>query len=110
MAETEQDAVAAALRDLLQSEGWRLLKEQADFEWGPLGMGRRMAEAIEKVPAGPDRSYELAEAAERTYNTAKAVNALIAWPTEALHARTQAQRPPTGSVRERMLASLGSRK
>lgn len=110
MAETETDPIVGALRDLLQSEGWRLLRAQADQEWGPVGMGRRMAEAIERVAPGPDRAYELAEAAERTYNTARAVNDLVSWPDAELRARTQAQEPVLTTVRDRMLATMRGRR
>lgn len=103
------DSVVAALRELMQSEGWRLLREQADREWGPTGMGRRLAEAIETVAAGPNQDYELADTVKRTYGTAQAVMALVKWPEEVIRARTQNQSTPLTSVMDRMRAGLRRR-
>lgn len=97
--DVDKDPVIGALSDLLQSEGWRLLKTQAEREWGPSGLGRRMSEAIASVGTGPDRQYELGQVAEQTYTTANAVNALIAWPSEELRRRqppAPARRPFAG--------------
>ena len=84
------DPAIGALRDLLQSEGWRLLKAQAADEWGPAGYGRQMQRALSAIPIGPDRPYELARVVEQVDATAQAVNALIAWPTEELSRRAPA--------------------
>lgn len=81
-----------ALRDLVQTEGWRVLKAQADNEWGPQGYGRRMQEALATVPNGPDRPYELARIAEQVDATARAVNALIGWPAEEISRRSPAKK------------------
>lgn len=87
LAEDDPDPIIVALRDLLGSEGWRVLKAQAAEEWGPQGYGRRMQEALSTVPAGPDRPYELARIAEQVDATARAVNALIKWPAEEISRR-----------------------
>lgn len=87
MAEDEQDTpelIVSALRDLVQTHGWTLLKAQATREWGPQGYGERMAEAISKVPNGPDRAWELARVAEQTDATARAIRALIDWPNQEI--------------------------
>lgn len=99
--EEPSDPVLGALRDLLQSEGWRLLKAQAADEWGPVGYGRQMQRALSAIPNGPDRAYELARVAEQVDATARAVNALIAWPTEELTRRAPTQRShrPFASLR-----------
>lgn len=84
----EEDAIAAALRELVASEGWRVFKDAADREWGPAGYGRAMQHALSSIPHGPDRPYELAQAAERVEATAKAVNEIMAWPSEELKRRS----------------------
>lgn len=73
-----------ALKDLVQSAGWKLLKEQARHEWGDIGYGRRMQEALSSIPAGPDRQWEIARIAEQVDATARAINAIIAWPTQEI--------------------------
>lgn len=105
----EQDSITAALRDLVSSEGWRIFKEAAEREWGASGYGREMQHAITAIPHGPDRAYELARVAEQVDATARAVNQIIAWPTEELARRGGQTHKPTG-VRERALAAiLGAR-
>src|SRR4051812_43753711 len=97
--EDEKDPVRAALSDLLQSEGWRVFKASAEHEWGPAGYGRRMQEALNTIPSGPERAYELAQVAELVDATAKAVNQIIAWPSEELRRRqppAPARRPFAG--------------
>lgn len=107
MADTDEkpdaDPVDVALRDLLQSEGWRIFKEAADFEWGAHGYGRRMQEALNSIPVGPERAYELAQVAERVDATAHAVNKIIAWPTEELRRRGAGQKTTHLSMRDRIL-------
>lgn len=78
------DAILGSLRDLVQSAGWQLLKQQAAHEWGPEGYGRQMQHALSTIPAGPERAYELARVAEQVDATAKAVHALIQWPEEQI--------------------------
>lgn len=73
-----------ALKDLVQSEGWRLMKAHADKEWGPAGYGWQMQAALARIPNGPDRAYEVAAVAERVDATAKAVNNLFAYPQERI--------------------------
>lgn len=80
-----KDGRIAALRDLLSSPGWQLLREQAAKDWGPAGYGAQMQAALASVPQGPDRAYEIARLAEQLDNTCQAVNRIIAWPTEELH-------------------------
>lgn len=79
----------AALRELVGSEGWLILKQRAATEWGPEGYGRRMQAAISSVANGPDRAYELAQIAEQVDATARAVNELISWPAARLGALQQ---------------------
>jgi hypothetical protein len=91
--DTPSDAILPALRDLVQSEGWRLLCEQVKREWGPQGYGRRMQEAISTVPNGPERAYELARVAEEVDATAKAVNQVMAWPENQIRELTPKRAP-----------------
>lgn len=81
---SEDEGALAALRDLVQSEGWRLLKDRATVDYGPVGYGHRMQEALNSIPGGPDRPYELARVAEQVDATARAINLLIKWPEEEI--------------------------
>jgi hypothetical protein len=98
------DSVDVALKDLIQSEGWRVFKAAVDNEWGPLGYGREMQRALSSIPPGPDRAYELARVAEQVEATAQAVHQIIAWPTEELKRRSAKTAPPRGLDRFRRLA------
>lgn len=89
----EKDPVVAALQELLHSEGWKIFKAAADAAWGPTGYGYEMRQTLATIPAGPDRSWEIAQAAERVEATAKAVEKIIAWPTEEISRRTTASVP-----------------
>lgn len=91
----EQPGTVQALRELVNSSGWQLFREQANREWGPEGFGKRMMEALSRVPNGPDRAWELGQAAEQAKMTAEAVNAIMAWPTEQL-SRMAPPKPKTG--------------
>lgn len=102
MSEREPDLIVSALTDLLSSEGWQLLREQAIHEWGATGYGARMKEALSRIPAGPDRAYELARVAEEVDATSNAVNALVAWPSEEIKRRTAQKEPSTLWRRPRM--------
>lgn len=82
--DTDAVDLLPALRDLMQSAGWQLLKAQAEREWGPVGYGAAMERAIVSIPNGPDRPYELARVAEQVHATAKAVHALMVWPEEQI--------------------------
>lgn len=94
MADLEPDAISGALSDMLQSEGWRLLRDQAIKEWGGEGYGRRMKEAIDQIPVGPDRAYEIARVAEQVDATSNAVHQFIAWPSEELKRRVTPKEEP----------------
>jgi hypothetical protein len=85
-ATTTEDPDVAALRDLVQSRGWQLLKARAAQDFGPEGYGRAMQRAIAAVPQGPDRPYELARVAEQVEHTAQAVNTIMSWPEQQIRA------------------------
>lgn len=108
MADTEQDSITVALRDLLSSEGWRIFADAANEQFGAVGYGREMQRALSTIPHGPDRAYELARVAEQVDATAHALHQILAWPAEELKRRTPAAQKPT-TVRERALAALGAR-
>jgi hypothetical protein len=82
----------AAWRDLLQSEGWRLLMAYGAKAWGPEGYGWQMQQALANVPSGPDRPYEIARVAEQVDATAKAVNSIFSYPAERIAALTAGSR------------------
>lgn len=81
------DPIVTALRDLLQSEGWRIFKDAAAASWGPAGYGLEMQRALSTIPHGPDRAYELAQVAEQVDATARAVNQIVTWPAEEISRR-----------------------
>lgn len=87
--------VVKDLRDLVQSPGWLALMTQVDLEWGPTGYGKRMQEAIARVPSGPDRAYELARVVEETDAIAHAVQAIVQWPKQQIQ-RLDQQQPSAG--------------
>lgn len=43
-----------------------------------------MQQALANIPAGPDRDYEIARVAQQIDATARAVNMLMAYPSERL--------------------------
>jgi hypothetical protein len=74
----------AALRELLESTGWKMLLEYANDLTGPIGYSRSMQHALASIPAGPDRPYELMRATEQIQAVAQAVTQVTNWPAEAL--------------------------
>lgn len=85
----------------MQSDGWQVVRAYAAEHWGPAGYGYQMQRALANVPAGPDRPYELARIAEQVDATARAVNALVAYPTERITALTteKKSRQPFAALR-----------
>jgi hypothetical protein len=83
----EPDPIGVALRDLVQSDGWRIFKAAISDQWGAVGYGREMQRAVSSIPHGPDRAYELARVAEQVEAMAQAVNQIMAWPMEELKRR-----------------------
>lgn len=81
-----------ALRDLVQSQGWTVLKAHFEREWGPSGYGWRIQDALSQIPQGPERAYEVARIAEQVTATTKAMNEMIAWPSERI-AELQSPKP-----------------
>lgn len=49
-----------------------------------MGYGFQMQQALANIPAGPDRDYEIARVAQQIDATARAVNMLMAYPSERL--------------------------
>lgn len=78
------DEQVAALKELLQSTGWKMLLEYANELTGPIGYSRSMQRALSSIPAGPDRPYELMRATEQIQAVAQAVTRVTNWPAEAL--------------------------
>lgn len=82
---TERDGgELAALRDLQQSEGWKLLLGYLEREWGPAGYGWRMQKALSEIPRNGERAYEIARIAEQIDATSEAVNQITSWPQERI--------------------------
>jgi len=88
--EQDDDApLPIALRDLVLSDGWRWLCQQADLEAGPAAYGKRINAAIAAIPAGPNREFEVSAAIDKIHASCEAVNALIAKPKEMLQRLTE---------------------
>lgn len=79
---------AGALKDLLDSEGWKLLARHAADEWGDVGYGQRMKAAVRAIAQGPDRVYELARVAEQVDATKAALDEILNWPFQELQRLT----------------------
>ena len=97
--ETAQ-AELVALRDLVQSDGWRLFRQYLATEHGPAGYGRAVQTAIAAIPHGPDRAYDVQRVVDQIDATERAVNELAEWP----HRRIRELSPDT--VSRRPFASL----
>lgn len=78
--------IVAALKDLIQSDGWKLFVAQLEHEWGPAGFGREVQRVTAAIPPGQENAYEIADAVKRVQMTAKAVNDLVKWPEEQIRA------------------------
>lgn len=102
----DEQPLAIALRDLLQSDGWRWLWKIGEEEFGPAGYGRRLNAAIAQIPAGPDRPYEVAKIAEQIHAECQAVNALLSRPKAMLDSLTK---KPTARPFEQFRRTLGAR-
>ncbi len=94
------DSEVGALRDLIQSEGWRLFRAKLAEEWGPAGYGRQLQAALAKIPPGPDQPYELSHTVQLVTATAAAVNQLVKWPEEQLG--RIAPKAPHGTALDRL--------
>lgn len=108
--EPEQEEVSngelVALRDLVQSHGWQILKAHLEREWGPAGYGWRMQMALGQIPQGPERAYEVARVAEQVNATAGAMNELVAWPGERIQ---ELQTPKSSKAPFARLRRMGAR-
>lgn len=104
MSSSEDDGTegrAAALKDLLDSEGWKLLARHAADEWGDIGYGQRMKAAVRNVQQGPERVYELARVAEQVDATKAALDEILNWPFQELQrlATTKTKAGPFAGLR-----------
>lgn len=73
-----------ALKDLVQSEGWKLLTAFARREYGAEGYGPAMKAQIAQVGRGPDRAYELAQIVEKFDYASDAVNIVLSFPEQRI--------------------------
>lgn len=91
--ELTPEALAAALKDMVQTEGWRLFCAKLDQEWGDAGFGREIERKTTAIPAGPNRAHEIAQVVERLQMTKDAVTQLRRWPEEQIRtgAKTSVQ-------------------
>jgi len=83
-----QDETLTALKDLVQTVGWKAFVANAREEYGPSGYGRLIHAGVAAIPNGPDRPYEVARVVEQIDATVRAVNAIIDWPAQEIARRT----------------------
>lgn len=74
----------AALKDLLQSTGWKMLLEYANDLTGPIGYSRSVQHALASVPPGPEQAYVVMQKMEQIQAVAEAVTRVTNWPAETL--------------------------
>lgn len=76
-----------ALQGLTESEGWRLLCEWYDKEWGPVAFAGKVAHAV----GGGLSETEAVRTLQQTTVALKAVQGMKDWPTQQI-AKLKAQR------------------
>lgn len=76
-----------ALQALTESEGWRILSEWYDKEWGPTAFAEKVARAI----GGTLPEAEAVRLLQQTTVALKAVQGMKDWPTQQI-AKLKAQR------------------
>lgn len=81
--EDEETGEARALRELLESSGWAILKRAIDQQWGPRAYGLKMRALLRQVQ-GDTRQQEVARQADQLEATCNAVDEVIAWPAQRL--------------------------
>lgn len=84
MEDRSTDEQVAALKELLQSTGWKMLLEYANDLTGPIGYSRSVQRALSSVPPGPDQAYEVMQKMQQIQAVAEAVTRVTNWPAEAL--------------------------
>lgn len=96
MSDPEDDELplASAIREMLQSEGWKWFCQQVDAEFGPPGIARRLNTIRAELPRGPGREFDLTAKVDALYEAADVVNALIMRPKEHL-AKLTPKKPTT---------------
>lgn len=83
-AREDLEARYEALKALVESDGWKIMTRRSADEWGYVGYGHRMKTALDDLPQGPDRVYELARIAEQVTATKTAIDEIMAWPTQEI--------------------------
>lgn len=73
-----------ALKAMVESDGWKIMTRRSADEWGYVGYGLKMKAALDSLPLGPDRVYEVARIAEQVTATKTAIDEIMAWPTQEL--------------------------
>jgi hypothetical protein len=83
--------LTAALRDLVQSDGWKWFCQMVDAEFGPPGIARRLNTIRADLPRGPGREFDLTAKVDALYEAADVVNALIKRPKDEIAKMTKKQ-------------------
>ena len=97
------DQLLTDLEDLLSHQGWSVLLDHAEQEWGKVGF----AEKIAKTLGAPKATAEARELAlhqlEQATVTQREIWRLLNWPAEQIHLLRAKQK-------EALLAGTGSRR
>lgn len=75
---------AAALKEMVQTDGWKLFVAEIEKRHGPAALGNAVMTLTAQIPASADRAYEVAQLVERLQMTCAAVNELLKWPEEQI--------------------------
>lgn len=77
MAESGNDR-AEALRELMESRGWRMFREAVNAEWGKAACFERLEMQLQKLPMGDAVAQE--DATAQMVATHGAMMAMLEWP------------------------------
>lgn len=70
------------LEQLLTSPGWLRVTERAKKEWGPVGYGVKLKQAVLHATLSKE---DAAEAVRRVDAASDAMNAFLSWPQTRIH-------------------------
>jgi len=82
------DEEKQALRDLVESDGWRLYLDQIEAETGPRAFQRAIDAALETCTPEQERGMT-----SRISEAFKRARRLVLWPEERLRALTEPPKP-----------------
>lgn len=98
MADRTPDGEIRALTDLLESDGWALVLQAIEAEWGAEAYAARIDQAL-ATARHERRSAE--EDIGELGAAARAVKVLVKWPAERISQLRKSQEKPQGMFRRR---------